>query len=144
MPIQNGAIFDGYYYTHAVVLGFSENGKLKWDNSFEINDVRTFTLEQFVKLDTDSNKIGLLYLFDNEIRSKAIKDNNVIEGKVSDPIKLKYENETLKGSESNTNKLEHWYDHNFMAYGTQSVTSVQRGSNPKRRVFFINKIRYKH
>ncbi|HTJ53060.1 MAG TPA: hypothetical protein VL443_26580 [Cyclobacteriaceae bacterium] len=144
MPVQNGAIFDGYYYTHAVVLGFNENGKLKWDNSFEINDVRTFTLEQFVKLDTDTNKIGLLYLFDNEIRSKVIKDNNVLEGKASDPIKLKFENETLKGSETSTNKLEHWYDHNFMAYGTQSVTSIQRGTNPKRRVFFINKIRYKH
>ncbi|HEY8936758.1 MAG TPA: hypothetical protein VIM65_16125 [Cyclobacteriaceae bacterium] len=144
MPMQNGAVFDGYYYTHAVVLGFNENGKLKWDNSFEINDVRTFSLEQFVKLDTDTNKIGLLYLFDNEIRSKIIQDNNVIEGKVSDPLKLKYKNETLRRSDINTNKLEHWYDHNFMAYGIQSVTSIQRGSNLKRRVFFINKVKYKH
>jgi hypothetical protein len=62
--IRNGRIFDGYYYTHAVVIGFDNDGNIRWDNSFEINDVKTFTLEQFVKLEVQEDKIALLYPFD--------------------------------------------------------------------------------
>jgi hypothetical protein len=50
--IQNGRIFEGYFYTHAIVMGFNPNGKLLWDNSFEINDVKTFTLEQHLRLNS--------------------------------------------------------------------------------------------
>jgi len=137
---QNGKVFDGYYYTHAVVIGFDKDGRLRWDNSFEINDVRTFKLEQFVKLDATEDKITLLYLFDNEIRSKIINDNNVLEGKSSAPIKLKSETDFTKRREgADMSKLDYWYDHYFIAHGTQWVGNLQKG-NSKRKVFFINKI----
>src|SRR5690606_10455418 len=77
--MRGDQIFDGYRYTHAVVIGFDKDGKLLWDNSFEINDVKTFTLEQFVRLEVQGDRIVLLYLFDNQIRTKIIQNNTVIE-----------------------------------------------------------------
>ncbi len=139
--IRDGRIFDGYSYTHAVVMGFDLNGKLLWDNSFEINDVRTFTLEQFVKLEVQKDKIVLLYLFDNELRSKIIKGNEVLEGKTFEPIKTKAENEVVvKREQTDLNKLDYWYGDYFYAYGIQEITNPGTG---KRRVFFINKITYR-
>jgi hypothetical protein len=79
--VQNGRIFDGYHYTHAVVMGFNEDGSLIWDNSFEINDVKTYTLEQFVKLEVLPDRLALMYVFENHIRTKIIKDDLVLEGK---------------------------------------------------------------
>jgi hypothetical protein len=140
-PLQNDRVFDGYYYTHAVVMGFDNSGKLLWDNSFEINDVKTFTLEQFVKIDPRDDKIALLYLFNNEIRSKIIKDNDVLEGKTRDPIKVSDHDVTSK-NENGISKLDYWYNNFFIAYGVQMVRNETNPLN-SRKVFFINKISYK-
>jgi len=137
---RDGRIFDGYYYTHAVVMGFSNNGSLLWDNSFEINDVRTFTLEQFVKLEVQEDKIALLYLFDNELRTKIIKGNKVLEGKISEPIDTKITNDVVGKDSGDVNRLDYWYTQYFYAYGIQEISNPTFG---KRRVFFINKVSYK-
>jgi hypothetical protein len=138
--IQNGRIFDGYYYTHAIVMGFKSNGDLVWDNSFEINDVRTFTLEQFVKLEVQDDKIALLYLFENKLRTKIIQNNDVVEGKSLDPIRTNSGEETVRKNDESTNKLDYWYRRYLYAYGVQELENKTK--NYKRRVFYINKIRH--
>ena len=140
--IQNGRIFDGYYYTHAVVMGFNENGKLLWDNSFEINDVKTFTLDQFVKLHVLTDRLVLTYLFENDIRTKIIQGDRVLEGKAIDPIRTFGENEIVKDDRNSRNKLEYWYKNYLYAYGTQDISTSTGAGQAKRRVFFINKVRY--
>jgi len=140
--IQNGRIFDGYYYTHAVVMGFDEHGKLLWDNSFEINDVRTFTLEQFVKLEVLPDRLALMYLFENHIRTKIIQDDRVLEGKSIDRILTFNEQDIVKDEKNEKNKLEYWYNRYFYAYGIQDIVNVSELGQSRRRVFFINKIHY--
>lgn len=140
--IQNGRIFDGYYYTHAVVMCFDTNGDLIWDNSFEINDVRTFTLEQFVKLEVHPDKIALLYLFENEIRTKIIKGDQVLEGKSTDAIKTMFETDIVKKEAADQSKLEYWYDDYLYAYGVQEILNPAASGPGKRRVFYINKVTY--
>lgn len=142
--IQNGRVFDGYYYTHAVVMGFNENGKVLWDNSFEINDVKTFALEQFVKLEVLPDRLALMYLFENQIRTKIIKDDLVLEGKSIDPIRTFKDREVVKDERSNNeNKLEYWYGNFLYAYGIQDIVSPSGTGSSKRRVFFINKVHYR-
>jgi hypothetical protein len=135
--VRDGRIFDGYNYTHAVVMGFDNDGNLQWDNSFEINDVKTYTLEQFVKLEPHADKIDLLYMFRNELRTKVIQGNEVLEGKASETIRTGRQNEITRMDESNTSRLDYWYGRYFYAYGVQDVFSPESG---KRKVFFINKI----
>jgi hypothetical protein len=135
--VRDGRIFDGYHYTHAVVMGFDQNGRLLWDNSFEINDVKTYTLEQFVKLEVQKDKIALLYLFDNELRTKIIKDDEVLEGKTLEGIKAHEDDQIVRKDQSGSNRLDYWYSNYFFAYGIQEISNPSSG---KRRVFFINKI----
>lgn len=143
LSIRDGRIFDGYWYTHAAIMAFDETGKLLWDNSFEINDLRTFTLEQFVKIEVQDDKVILLYFFENKLRTKIIQGNKVLEGKTADPIRTLYDNDIILAlKESATSgKLEYWYDHFFYAYGIQNIVNgTDTPLSPKRRVFFINKI----
>lgn len=135
--IYNGRIFDGFHYTHAVVMGFDANGRLLWDNSFEINDVKTYTLEQFVRLEIQDDRIVLLYLFDNEIRSKIIRGNEVLEGKTSEPIRTTDDWDVARNN--STARLDYWYDNCFFATGVQNLANYKVGD---RRVFFINKVKY--
>ena len=131
--IRDGRVFDGYRYTHAVVIGFNQDGEVIWDNSFEINDVKTFTLEQFVKLEIDEDKISLLYLYENALRTKVIQKNEVLEGKTIERLKT-----TTSGVERTiTTKLDYWYPDTFFASGT--TERFDPGKNLQ-RIFFINKI----
>lgn len=140
--IQNGRIFDGYYYTHAVVMGFDDDGKLLWDNSFEINDVKTFTLEQFVKLEVLPDRLALMYLYENHIRTKIIQGDLVLEGKSIDPIETFRDNDVVRDERNENNKLEYWYNNYLYAYGIQDIVSPGAQGSVKRRVFFINKVHY--
>lgn len=140
---SNGLNFDGYKYTHAVVAGFDKSGKLLWDNSFEINDVESYYLENFVKASVEKDKIVLLYLYENVVRSKIINNDKVLEGKAFNDIKLKFEEDVVKSGDNKVGGLEHWYGNNFMAFGVQRIRNLkaQNGST-SREVFYINKISY--
>lgn len=136
-------VFDGYRYTHAVVAAFDESGKLLWDNSFEINDIKTFQLEQFVHASVQDDNITLLYVYDNVIRSKIVKGSEVLEGKSYNDIELKFEYDELKKSSSSLAGLEHWYDNTFYAYGVQEIKNARdAGVGTIRKVFYINKVTY--
>jgi hypothetical protein len=140
---RDGLIFDGYQYTHAVVIGFDKNGKLLWDNSFEINDVRTMQLQQFIKVQPEKDRIVLLYLFQNALRSKIIKDSEVIEGKMVEDLEEKTPKGIPKVKSIETSRLDYWYDSYFYVYGTETLNSGLADNKPKPRVFFINKIIHK-
>lgn len=132
-------IFDGYRYTHAVVIGFGKDGSLSWDNSFEINDVKTYQLQQFVRVQVSDSRVLLMYLFDNVIRTKIISNNDVIEGKAKEVLKSGAYGEELDRDEENTERMDSWYGRYFFASGTQSLK--RRGAY--RQVFFITKITYR-
>ncbi len=134
-------IFDGYRYTHAVVIGFDLQGNMMWDNSFEINDVKTFNLEQFVKMDYRDNRLALLYLFDNRIRYKLIQNNQVIEEKKINSLELSFKPEEPEIDED-IKRLEYWYPGNFLAYGIQRPYS-RAVSRSRERYFFLNKVAYR-
>ncbi len=135
-------VFDGYRYTHAIVIGFNKQGVLQWDNSFEINDIKTFTLDQFVKMDAQQSKIALLYLFDNRIRTKVLQGNNVLEGKNYNPLKLDYQAEKTEADEADIRRLDYWYGGNFLAYGIERPPSRSM-SRSRQRLFFVNKVSYR-
>lgn len=143
-PLYRGdLVFDGYQYTHAIVIGFGADGTIKWDNTFEINDVRTFQLEHYVKILPQGDRISLLYLYDNTIRTKVIKGTDVLEGKSYDPLQMQFSADKVNARDTQQTKLEYWYDDVFYATGIQNIQNTANpGVKVSRRVFFINKIQY--
>ncbi len=133
----------GFRYTHAVLFCFDEKGNHLWDNSFEINDVTSYNLEKYVHIDEHQDKLVLLYNFENVIRSKIIKGEEVIEGKSFDDIALKFEDDVAKEDDNEMGSLKSWYDDNFYAYGVQHIRNkFQDAVNLRRKVFYVNKINY--
>ncbi len=136
-------VFDGYQYTHAVVIGLSKNGKLLWDNSFEINDLKSLDLKQFVKTYPRDNRIVLLYLFKNTIRSKIIKDDKVLEGKANEALETKSKSNKIDNDDTEWSQLEYWYQGNFYAYGVQHVRNLSSAAGGSQKVFFVSKVSYR-
>lgn len=141
---RGGYTLIGYHYTHAVVIGFDKKGSLTWDNSFEINDVMTPNLEQYVKIQPLHDKIMLQYVYDNQIRTKSIKDSEIIDGKAFDKIKLKFDDDVLKETKNAKNDLNYWYDGHLYVSGIQEIKNLREVKvSANRKVFFVNKINYK-
>ncbi len=139
----SGQYFDGYKYTHAVVIAFNKKGKVLWDNSFEINDVTSYNLEQYVHASIEEERAVLLYQFENKIRSKIINEDEIIEGKTTKDIETKFAADEAKENNYDIGGLELWYDKYFYAYGVQKIKNLKDGGTKlNRKVFYINKIYY--
>ena len=143
-PYRSDQIFDGFQYTHAIVIGFDKEGKVVWDNSFEINDAKSFQLEQFVKIAPSDDHIDLIYFYQNLIRSKVIQGSQVLEGKTADEIKMLNPTDYVSKRDIQPNRLQYWYGNHLVASGFQNIrVAPERSADIKKRVFFINKIRYR-
>lgn len=142
--VGGGYTLIGYQYTHAVVIGLNTKGTVLWDNSFEINDVMTPGLEQFVKIKPFENQIVLQYVFNDKIRTKVIRDSEIIEGKTTDRISLRFKDDVLKETKEAATKLDYWYGEHLFVYGIQQISNFREISvSANRKVFFINKIAFK-
>lgn len=135
--------FMGYKYTHAIVVSFDRNGNIIWDNSFEINDLESYGLKEFVAVNTYEDHIVLMYLEENTIRSKVIQDDEIVEGKTFNPVRLSFVDDQVKSKNPELEELDVWYDKTMYAYGEQRIYNENgAGGKLSRRVFYINKIQY--
>ncbi|MEM0938564.1 MAG: hypothetical protein AAGI25_02095 [Bacteroidota bacterium] len=141
-PLRN-PYFLGYKYTHAVVFGFDRNCNIIWDHTFRIEDIQSYSLDENVAVSGSGEKVVLMYLEENEIRSKVIEGDKVIEGRTFNPVKLSFESDEVKTKDPSLEKIEEWYDETLYAYGEQSIKNdLAINGKINRRVFYINKIRY--
>jgi hypothetical protein len=134
----NYAYFDGYEYTHAVIIGFDAQAKLLWDNSFQTSGVKSYQLQQFVRIAPAQDRLVLLYLFENTIRSKIIHGSEVIEGSLQEQIRMQNGEKAIGRKIQNSN-LEYWYGSHLFVHGTQNLTNSE--DNNLHKVFFINKLK---
>lgn len=133
-----------YVWTHAVVVGFDRNCNILWDHSFKIEDKRSLNLEKTVGIIDLKDEIVLNYLEDNEIRSKVISSDEIVEGKTFNPIMLQYESDEIKDLEVDGQNFAKWFDNVSIAYGEQNIQStVSQEGKGSRKVFYINKIQYR-
>lgn len=135
--------FIGYKYTHAVVVGFSKKGELLWDNSFEINDLLSYSLKENVQISVEDDRIVLLYVYENVIRSKIIQNDEILEGKSFDPVELHFKSDEVRDNNKEMEGLEKWFDGSFYTFGIQNIKNLKdKDVKLNRRVFYINKVQY--
>jgi hypothetical protein len=133
----------GYKYTHAIVVAFDQNGNILWDQSFPIEDVYTSYPEEKVTVNVLDDRIELLYLEENLIRSKVIKGDKVFEGESYTPVKLGSEKDEVTQKDPEVEGLKKWYGETLYAFGEQQIVHKLETTKGTRKVFYINKLRYK-
>ncbi|MFY0606209.1 MAG: hypothetical protein JXR10_05810 [Cyclobacteriaceae bacterium] len=134
--------FLGYQYTHAIMVAFDRNGNILWDNSFAINDISTFTLREFVSVNTIDDKVVLMYLDENTIKTKIVQGREVYAGTTFNPVRLSYADDEIRSRDPEIEGLQNWYDNTLYAFGEQRIFNGNfQGAKGSRRVFYINKIK---
>ncbi len=135
-------VFDGYQYTHAILARFDKDGKMVWDQVFEMwPSYKPYYKKRFISLaEGDQDGIHPVFANRNRITTKSFDfDGNITSDRSSEPIKTNFEGDKSKWSFSN---LNYWYDHYFIAYGSQKIKNNEGNNKRKRKIYFISKIRY--
>lgn len=144
MQMQAVRVFDGYRYDYAIVAGFDKDGKMLWDNIFEISDILTFNLKERVKVLGNPDMLTLVYSQGGSIKSNVISGGKIVEEKEKTKIETNYSDDKVKANYYSD--LDYWYNNYFIAYGYQKIKTdkeaKQKGEKRKRNVFYFNKISY--
>jgi hypothetical protein len=139
---QRQQVFDGYQYTHGVVVGFDADGNKIWDQTMLLFPVeKPMRVKQFIKVGVNPNgkTVDLAYSSNWTIYKKQVNS----EGGLVLDIESKSNNTNdpnEKVRRSYAGNIEFWYDNYFINYGFQKIKNTEDKS--KRRVFYVNKIQF--
>jgi hypothetical protein len=133
---NNREIFDGWKYTHGIVAAFDKNGKLLWDNNIELNNIKTQTLKEKIKVNVDGDIVTMSYSDNGEIFSKTFKNGIVEQNLKGKTVATAKQGDSIK--RTTVDDIEVWYDNYFIASGIQRISNNEDG---RRNVFYLNKIK---
>jgi hypothetical protein len=162
-PYYGGSMFSPFYYpgssrmyrpysynstnrtvneiktAQASVLAFDPQGKVRWDQSIKIEDVRMSGIDQVSDFYLNNNRLIFLYKKESELKMKAITlgidkpeeaTSKIMTGSPDDNIRTEREYE---------GGVRHWVDNTFYVWGYHTVRNAN-SDDRVRDVFYINKV----
>lgn len=127
--------FKGNLYTHAVLMFFDKDGKLVWDNLFEM-DIQTPIKVQntFLRTNFTSEQLDVISYDDGVFRGGYFNQDGIKMMEYQHILNTgkKYENILINWEQN----LIHWYDDYYLLSGKQRIFDKQK--QQERSVFFID------
>ena len=123
-------------FSHAVVLGIGEHGKLKWDNCFSMEDLATPSPRQQVFMTGFGDKILLFYRNYFHLIYQIIDKGDVVKGRTFFELITKEKNLTFE-KVKRTGEIVKWYDDKFVTFGSMDVMVENQKAG---KMFIFNKI----
>lgn len=130
--------FNGYQYTHAVLVKFDPKGNMIWDTCFPMwPKNKPMRAVQLAALGKQGSNVSLVYADRDKLVSKVVDSSTgaEVQGKETDMIQTGDDNEDVKKMKSST--VLHWWDNNFIVFGRQYIKNKDTGD--RRKVFGITK-----
>jgi hypothetical protein len=126
--------------TEAVLLAIDADGKLLWDQSMEIEDVKRSALEQTSEFYYSGQDVVFFYKApENELRIKTIDLDNTDVSTNTEKLRLLDPQDEFR-SERNESGLKKWYGNAFYVWGYQTIRNLKNKEDRVRDVFYVNKI----
>jgi hypothetical protein len=130
-------VFKGFRYEYAVLAALDSTGNLLWENGFETSNALDKNLSKRLSILPYLNEVVLVYAFDGRIWYRVIQEKNVVVGKESVPVELKFSTERIR--ENYSMNMSRWYDNYFLVWGRQVVVN---NDGKSRTVYYCNKLAF--
>ncbi|MFD3000075.1 hypothetical protein ACFS7Z_06865 [Pontibacter toksunensis] len=129
---------EAYKRTHVVVLGFTKEGRLLWDNAFPLKDVASYQLVHTVEVGRlPDGRVVVAYPKEEKIIYHIMDGSKFREEETELEILTYEENEKIQATFSPG--IIRWYGDNFVAFGFQRIKPKAEAS---RTIFYLNKITF--
>lgn len=130
--------FNGYQYTHAVLVKFNAKGDLLWDSCFPMYPKnRPMDLIHYASMGIDNGNVSLVYADRMKLVSKIVNsaDGSVAQEKETEIIEAGDNSKDVKKMKASSTL--YWYGNNYLVFGRQYVADKDGGN--RKRVFGVTK-----
>lgn len=124
----------------SVVLAFNGQGKVLWDYSLKLDDVRLSSLEQIADCYVDKDEIYILYKNESDLIGKIITLESGDVEEIKETIQILAEGDEIRSENKSLGYVRHWYGKHFFVWGQHAISNKARRAAGNRQVFYINKI----
>jgi hypothetical protein len=114
-------------------------GKLKWDYSFPLDDVKLPAVEQTADFDLASNSVYFIYKKDHELKVKQIPLDGENPSEYTEEIKLEFSTDEVRSGTEREGNVRFWFGDSFYVWGIQNIRNNTK-ADKVRRVFYINRL----
>lgn len=136
-------VFDGYQYTHALLVKYNEKGQKVWDEIFDMSVMyKPYYVKRFIHIaENQQESLKLAYATGNRIYSKEFDWNGkLLHEENSSRIETETEGDKVKYT---TSTIDFWYDNYFLGYGSQKIKNKENDKVKKKRIiYYLTKIKF--
>ena len=123
-----------------VVAAFDPAGKLLWDQSIVLDEMKKPALEQVSDFYSDGETLHFIYKKESELKIKSISLEEGTSSDATEKIKLKAPIEEVRNEKELEDGVRHWIGNTFYVWGYHTVRNPENKEDRVRDVFYINKI----
>jgi hypothetical protein len=126
--------------TQSVLVAFDGQGKVLWDLTFKLDNIRSLSLEQITDFCVANGKIYYLYKKESELMVKTITLHSRESVDATEKLKLLRDGDEIRTEEKTTGAVRHWYGNTFYVWGQHAIRNKSSREEGSRNVFYINKV----
>jgi len=125
--------------SETVLISFDANGKVNWDYSVKLDEVKMPGIEQVADFNLLAGQVNFLYKKESELKIKTISlDENEV-GEETASIALSEAADLVKSEKEYEGGVRHWIGDSFYVWGYQTIRNAAK-ENKVRDVFYVNKV----
>lgn len=123
----------------SVLVSFDEKGKVQWDHSLNLDEVKRSSMDQVSDFTVVNNEVVFIYKKESELKVKSIVlgENEGLE--VMEKIKTSYPEDEIRSEKEGEGGTMFWYGNVFYVWGYQTIRNNTK-EDRIRDVFYINKV----
>jgi len=140
-PYQRDMAFDGFRYTHGIVIGVTPQGTIAWDNSISLRNLRSFNLVRFTHYIPGTENGYLLYATEDDYTGTIIRKNEVT-GTTGKEVRSSRWDNRIPTADGYRSRILEWYGEMMIQWGVrENKVEVSPGTTANQLVFYLHKLR---
>lgn len=125
-------VFNGWLFTHALVVRFQPDGTPAWDASFKLGDVKSFAIRPHVRVAVAGNRVSMTYAWGRRTWTQVVESGKVVSERARvDAASVGVP--TIAEADS-----AWWYGTSFLTWGVQRVPDEEAGR--RERMFVVERL----
>lgn len=126
----------------SVLVSFDAKGKVQWDYSLPLDEIKQSSLEQVSDFNLVNNQIVFVYKKESNIKVKIVSLDNNDSEEVTEKVKTNSPQDEIRSEKEGEGGTVHWYGNAFYVWGYQTIRN-NTAQEKVRDVFYINKVEVK-
>lgn len=123
----------------SAVIAFNPAGKLRWDVSLDLDEIKLANMEQVADFHYFDKQVVLVYKKESELISKWVDLETNVQETNTEKIKLSQAEDEVRSEKEYEGGVRHWHGNVFYVWGFQSIKNPTL-EDRVRDVFYINKV----